>query len=398
MSIAAVFILIFFTVYASSCFVTCGKLFSTLFDMPYVPMMILGAVFVLLYTILGGFLAESVSDFMQAIVMIIALTLVVILGTSAAGGLNAVMDNAKSIPGFFDFFGIATPLAADGNPVPDGGIQQVVNGAPQFGAAGTYSFLSIASCMAWGLGYFGMPQVLLRFMAIRSESELTRSRRIATVWVVISLAVAVFIGIVGRALYPAALTTKSGAENIFITLSTNLLPPILAGFVMAGILAATISSSDSYLLIAASALAKNIYQGIWRKNASDKQVMNASRITLLLISAVAILIALDENSVIFTIVSFAWAGFGAVFGPLMLFSLFWKRINRAGAIAGMLSGGISVFVWKLVIRPLGGAWNIYELLPAFIISCIFIVVVSLLTAPPSKEIQEEFDVVAKKIS
>ena len=398
MSIAAVFILIFFTVYASSCFVTCGKLFSTLFDMPYVPMMILGAVFVLLYTILGGFLAESVSDFMQAIVMIIALTLVVILGTSAAGGLNAVVDNAKSIPGFFDFFGIATPLAADGNPVPDGGIQQVVNGAPQFGAAGTYSFLSIASCMAWGLGYFGMPQVLLRFMAIRTESELTRSRRIATVWVVISLAVAVFIGIVGRALFPAALTTKSGAENIFITLSTNLLPPILAGFVMAGILAATISSSDSYLLIAASALAKNIYQGIWRKNASDKQVMNASRITLLLISAVAILIALDENSVIFTIVSFAWAGFGAVFGPLMLFSLFWKRINRAGAIAGMLSGGISVFVWKLVIRPLGGAWNIYELLPAFIISCIFIVVVSLLTAPPSKDIQEEFDVVSKKIS
>ena len=398
MSIAAIFILIFFTVYASSCFVTCGKLFSTLFDMPYIPMMILGAVFVLLYTILGGFLAESVSDFMQAIVMIIALTLVVVLGTAAAGGLNAVVDNAKSIPGFFDFFGIATPLAADGNPVPDGGVQQVVNGVPQFGAAGTYSFLSIASCMAWGLGYFGMPQVLLRFMAIRSESELTRSRRIATVWVIISLAVAVFIGIVGRALFPTELLTKSGAENIFITLSTNLLPPLLAGFVMAGILAATISSSDSYLLIAASALAKNVYQGICRKNATDKQVMNASRITLLVISLVAIIIALDEGSVIFTIVSFAWAGFGAVFGPLMLFSLFWKRTNRAGAIAGMLSGGIMVFVWKLLVRPLGGAWNIYELLPAFIVSCIFIVVVSLITAPPSKEIQEEFDTVAKKIS
>ena len=398
MSIAAIFILIFFTVYASSCFVTCGKLFSTLFDMPYIPMMILGAVFVLLYTILGGFLAESVSDFMQAIVMIIALTLVVVLGTAAAGGLNAVVDNAKSIPGFFEFFGIATPLAADGNPVPDGGVQQVVNGVPQFGAAGTYSFLSIASCMAWGLGYFGMPQVLLRFMAIRSESELTRSRRIATVWVIISLAVAVFIGIVGRALFPTELLTKSGAENIFITLSTNLLPPLLAGFVMAGILAATISSSDSYLLIAASALAKNVYQGICRKNATDKQVMNASRITLLVISLVAIIIALDEGSVIFTIVSFAWAGFGAVFGPLMLFSLFWKRTNRAGAIAGMLSGGIMVFVWKLLIRPLGGAWNIYELLPAFIVSCIFIVVVSLITAPPSKEIQAEFDTVAKKIS
>ncbi len=389
MSIAAVFILIFFTVYASSCFVTCGKLFSTLFNMPYVPMMILGAVFVLIYTILGGFLAESASDFMQAIVMIIALTVVVCLGTHAAGGLDAVVANAKNIPGFFDFFGIASPVTVDG-------VQQVVNGEPQFGPAAPYGILSIASCMAWGLGYFGMPQVLLRFMAIREESELTRSRRIATVWVVISLAVAVFIGIVGRALFPTALGTASDAENIFIILSTNLLPPLLAGFIMAGILAATISSSDSYLLIAASALAKNLYQGIFRKNASDKQVMNISRITLILISLIAIIIASDENSVIFTIVSFAWAGFGAVFGPLMLISLFWKRTNRAGAIAGMLSGGIMVFVWKLLVRPLGGVWNIYELLPAFIVSCIFIIVVSLLTAPPSQEIQDEFDKVAKK--
>ena len=389
MSIAAIFILIFFTVYASSCLVTCGKLFSTLFDMPYIPMMILGAVFVLVYTILGGFLAESVSDFMQAIVMIVALSVVVIVGTASAGGLNAVIENAKSIPGFLDFFGIATPQTVDG-------VQQIVNGEPQFGAAGSYGLLSIASCMAWGLGYFGMPQVLLRFMAIRSEKELTRSRRIASVWVVISLAVSVFIGIVGRALYPTELTTSSSAENIFIVLSSNLLPPLLAGFVMAGILAATISSSDSYLLIAASALAKNIYQGIVRKKASDKSVMTISRITLLAITLIAILIAADENSVIFTIVSFAWAGFGAVFGPLMLMSLFWKRTNRAGAIAGMLSGGIAVFVWKLAVRPLGGAWNIYELLPAFIISCIFIVVVSLLTPPPSAEIQEEFDKVAKK--
>ena len=389
MSIAAVFILIFFTVYASSCLVTCGKLFSTLFDMPYIPMMILGAIFVLLYTILGGFLAESASDFMQSIVMIVALTIIVIMGTVSAGGLDAVVENAKSIPGFFDFFGIATPQTVND-------VQQIVNGKPLFGEAGVYGVLSIASCMAWGLGYFGMPQVLLRFMAIRSEKELTRSRRIATVWVVISLSVAVFIGIVGRTLFPTDLTTSSSAENVFILLSSNLLPPLLAGFVMAGILAATISSSDSYLLIAASALAKNIYQGICRKSATDKQVMKASRITLIVISLIAMLIASDESSVIFTIVSFAWAGFGAVFGPLMLMSLFWKRINRPGAIAGMLSGGIMVFVWKLAIRPLGGVWNIYELLPAFIISCIFIVVVSLYTAPPSNEVQEEFDRVAGK--
>ncbi|MBE6538828.1 MAG: hypothetical protein E7671_05145 [Ruminococcaceae bacterium] len=238
-----------------------------------------------------------------------------------------------------------------------------------------------------------MPQVLLRFMAIRKEDELKRSRRIAMVWVVISLAVAVFIGIVGRQLYPVEHLTKSSAESIFITLSTSSLPAILAGFVMAGILAATISSSDSYLLIAASAFAKNIYQGIGNKRASDKKVMTVSRITLLVLALIAILIALDEDSVIFQIVSFAWAGFGATFGPLMLFSLFWKRTTKAGAIAGMLGGGGMVFLWKLVISQLGGVFAIYELLPAFIFSSICIVVFSLLTKAPSKEIEEDFEAV-----
>lgn len=384
MTIAAVFILIFFTVYASSCLVACGKLFSTLFGLPYVYMMIVGAVFVLLYTILGGFLAESVSDFMQAIVMIIALIVVVVVGTNAAGGLGMVVDNARSIPGFFEFFGIATPTVENGK-------QLVLNGKPAFGEARSYGFLSIISTMAWGLGYFGMPQVLLRFMGIRNVDELSRSRRIATVWVVISLAVAVFIGIVGRALYPADLLSASEAENVFILMTRSLMHPLLAGLVLAGILAATISSSDSYLLIAASAFSKNIYQGLLKKDASDKQVMKMSRLTLIAITLIAISIATDENSVIFTIVSFAWAGFGATFGPLMLFSLFWKRINRVGAIAGMLAGGGMVFVWKLLVRPMGGALNIYELLPAFLFSCLCIVVVSLLTAPPSKQIQKEFD-------
>ena len=371
MTIAAVFILIFFTVYAASCLVTCGKLFSTLFGMPYIPMMIVGAVFVLIYTIIGGFLAESASDFMQAIVMIIALGVIVLVGTYAAGGLGAVIDNVKDIPGFLEFFGMATPQTVDG-------VQQAANGVPLFGEAAPYGIISVVSMLAWGLGYFGVPQVLLRFMAIRHEDELTRSRRIATVWVLISLTIAVFIGVMGRALYPTALTTSSDAENVFILLSTNLLPPLIAGFVMAGILAATISSSDSYLLIAASAFAKNIYQGLFRKKASDREVLNISRLTLLLIAVIAIIIALDENSVIFTIVSFAWAGFGATFGPLMLFSLFWKRTTRAGAIAGMLGGAGMVFVWNLLVRPLGGIWDIYELLPAFIFSCLCIVVVSLL--------------------
>lgn len=389
MSLAALFILVFFTVYASSCFVTCGKLFSTLFGASYVSMMILGAVFVLLYTILGGFLAESASDFMQAIVMIIALAVIVVISTVKAGGISAVLTNAKDIPGFFEFFGIASPT------VNEAGTQLVEGTKAVFGDAAPYTILSVFSCMAWGLGYFGMPQVLLRFMAIRKEKELKASRRIAMIWVVISLGVAVFIGIVGRALYPteAALLTKSGAESIFIVISTKLLPPLLAGFVMAGILAATISSSDSYLLIAASAFAKNIYQGIAKKNATDKQVMTVTRITLLAIALIAVLIALDKDSVIFQIVSFAWAGFGATFGPLMLFSLFWKRTNRAGAIAGMVGGAGMVFLWKLVISKLGGVFAIYELLPAFIFSSILIVVVSLLTKAPSKEIEEDFEFV-----
>ncbi len=387
MLISSAFILIFFTVYAASCLVTCGKLFSTLFDAPYIPMMLVGAAFVLLYTILGGFLAESASDFMQAIVMITALAVIVIVSTVNAGGIGAVIDNAKEIPGFLEFFNLATPV------VDEAGNQIVENATPIFGGATPYSFLTIVSMLAWGLGYFGMPQVLLRFMAIRREKELTTSRRIAMIWVIISLGVAVFIGIVGRQLFPVAHLTKASSENIFITLATNALPPILAGLVMAGILAATISSSDSYLLIAASALSKNIFKGIAKKDASDKQVMLISRITLIVLTAIAIIIALDENSVIFSIVSFAWAGFGATFGPLVIFSLFWKRINRAGAIAGMIGGGAMVFIWKLGIAKLGGVFAIYELLPAFIFSSICIVVVSLLTAPPSKEIEEDFEAV-----
>lgn len=391
MTLSALFILIFFTVYASSCFVTCGKLFSTLFGASYQSMMIAGALFVVIYTFLGGFLAESASDFMQAVVMIFALTVILITGTLAAGGLQAVVDNAKSIPGFFTFFGIASPS------VDASGIQQVANGAPVFGAAGSYGFLTIISTLSWGLGYFGMPQVLLRFMAIRKTDELVRARRIATVWVVISLAAAVLIGLMGRAMFPVheTLNTASGAENVFIVLSRHLLPPLLAGLVMAGILAATISSSDSYLLIAASAVSLNIFKGILKKDASDKQVMTMSRIILLLIAVAGVVIAMDENSVIFTIVSFAWAGFGAVFGPIMLFSLFWKRTTQAGAVAGMVTGGVMVFLWKLALKPLGGVFGIYELFPAFVLSCLVILLVSLLTPAPSAEIQKEFDLARK---
>lgn len=385
MLVSALFILVFFTVYAASCFVTFGKLFSTLFGLDYAVMMIVGALFVILYTVLGGFLAESVCDFVQGLLMVVALIAVLVLGISAAGGPAGVVENIGHIPGFLDFFGVATPEVADGAQKLDAA------GAPVFGPAAQYGFLTILSTLSWGLGYFGMPQVLLRFMAIRKASEIRQSRVIATTWCVLSLIAAVSIGLVGRAVYPADLLTASNAENIFILLGTRLMPPLLAGVMMAGILASTMSSSDSYLLIASSAVSKNIYQGIFKKDATDKQVMRLSRVTLIVIMIVGILIALDEKSVIFQVVSFAWAGFGATFGPLMLFSLFWKRINRAGAIAGMVTGAGMVFLWKLAIRPLGGVFGVYELLPAFLLSCIAIVVVSLLTEKPSAELEREFE-------
>jgi sodium/proline symporter len=367
--------------------VTGGKLFAQLFGAPYMPMMLLGAAVVIIYTLLGGFLAESMSDFVQGIVMVVALVALLAAGVASAGGFGAIAENIKGIPGFTSFFSIATPVT---DPA---GVQSVQNGAAQFGAAGKYGLLTIISTMSWGLGYFGMPQVLLRFFAIRKASELRRSRRIATVWCAISLAAACFIGLIGRSMYPTdpGLLTAGGAESVFITMAMSLFPTFLAGILMAGILAAVMSSSDSYLLIAASALAKNLYSGVFKKNARDKEVMLVTRAAVLAVAVAGILMALDQNSSIFKIVSFAWAGFGATFGPLVLFSLFWKRMTRAGAIGGMLAGGGMVFLWKLVVKNLGGVFGIYELLPAFILSCVAIVLVSLLTKKPDAQIEKEFE-------
>lgn len=376
MTICSLIIIIFFSVYAAQCLSTCGKLFANLFGFSYGGMMIVAAVFVLAYTFLGGYLAESASDFMQGVVMVTVLVLILILSVVSAGGLNTVIENAKSIDGFFSMVRTATPSTTEVN---------------AFGAGRPYGALSIASCLAWGLGYFGMPQVLLRFMGIRSEKELKLSRRVAIVWVVISMAAAVFIGIVGRSIVGLDYLSNSDAENIFVDAAIMFLPPVLAGFACAGVLAAAISSSDSYLLITASAVSQNIYRGIVKKDATEKQVMWCSRITLMLITLVAMAIAWNSNSTIFGITAFAWAGFGAAFGPLMLFSLFWKRTTRAGAIAGMVAGGAMVFFWRGVLKPLGGVFGLYELLPAFLFSTLVIVVVSLLTQKPNADMDSEFD-------
>ncbi len=373
--IASLTIIIFFSVYAAQCLSACGKLFANLFDLPYESMMIVAAVFVLVYTFLGGFLAESASDFMQAVVMITVLVLILVMSVGAAGGMSQVIANARSFDGYYSLFTTSTPS------------DSVING---FGAGQKYGFLSILSCLSWGLGYFGMPQVLLRFMGIRSENELGRSRRVAIIWVCISMAAAVFIGVVGRSVPGLDYLSNAAAENVFIDAATAYLPPLLAGFACAGVLAASISSSDSYLLIAASAVSQNLYRGVMKKDASEKQVMWVSRITLLAITLIAMVIAWNSNSTIFGITSFAWAGFGAAFGPLMLFSLFWKRTTYAGAVAGMVAGAAMVFFWKLCVNPLGGVWGIYCLLPAFVFSAVVIVAVSLCTKN-SEELDDAFE-------
>ena len=377
-------IAVFFTVSAAGQLTSAGKVFEAA-GFSYGAAVWAAAFAATFYTFLGGFLAESASDFMQAVVMVLALILVLTFGTIAAGGPAAVFENLSSIPGFLEVASTANPLTgADGN-------QMITDGLPLFADASPYGVISALSMLAWGLGYFGMPQVLLRFMAIRHREELRKSRRIATVWCVVSLFAAIAIGLMGRALYPAVFTTNSDAETIFSYIASTLMHPLFAGLVSAGILAATISSSDSYLLIAASAFSKNLWQRLFRKKASDKEIMQVGRIALVSIAVIGALIAMDEDSVIFTIVSFAWAGFGATFGPLMLFSLFWKRTTRSGAVAGMISGGVMVFVWNFLIKPFGGIFAIYELLPAFIVSSIFIVVVSLLSPEPDDEVKREFD-------
>lgn len=317
--------------------------------------------------------------------MICALVIVFVGSVAQAGGVENTVAFLNSLPGFLNGTQQAVPI------VDTSGNQLIVDGLPAFGEPTEYGIIAIISCLAWGLGYFGMPQVLVRFMSVKNSDEIKKSRVIAVVWVVISLFCAVAIGLIGRAVLPTEFLTNSAAENIFIVLAQMMLPSFMCGLVVSGIFAAAMSSSSSYLLISGSAVAENIFRGLIKKNATDAQVMIVARITLVVILLFGIFIAVDENSIIFQVVSYAWAGFGAAFGPLMLLSLYWKRTNLPGAVAGMLTGAIGVVVWHELIKPLGGIFGVYELLPCFFLSLIVIVIVSKLTAEPSKEITDEFD-------
>ena len=384
-TVAAVIILIFFCVYCGSCFVTCGKLFNSLFGWDYSVMMVFGALIVFLYTMVGGYLSVVATDFVQGCLMFVALAVVMIGSITMAGGVDNTVAFLSDIPGYLSMTTMATPeMGADG-------LQVVQNGQPLFGVPAEYGLLTIISTMSWGLGYFGMPQVLVRFLGIRSEEEVKTSRRIAIIWVVISMFCAVAIGIIGRSILPADLLTQSAAESIFIVLSKMMLPAFFCGLVVSGILAASMSSASSYLLITGSSVAENIFRGVFKKDATDNQVLIVSRITLAAVLVFGCFVAWDENSVIFNVVSYAWAGLGASFGPLTLFALYWRRTNKAGAIAGMITGAAMVLIWHNLIKPIGGVFGIYELLPAFLCSCLAIVVFSLLTKEPEQEVLDEFD-------
>jgi sodium/proline symporter len=384
LTIAALISLLFFSIYVGAQFITFGKLFSYVFNAPTIAMVILGAALVLVYTLLGGFWAVGITDLIQGLLMISALVLVLAVGFFTAGGVSGIASRLAAFPRFTDFFGIATPVL-------ENGVQKVVSGAPVFGPGANYGLLTTISTMAWGLGYFGMPQVLIRFMALKKTSMVKPSRNIAVIWCFIAQAAAVLIGIIGRALMPSLLTTAGGAENIFLHLATSFFPPIIAGVVISGILAASMSSSDSYMLIVASSLANDIFKGRIKKDATEEQVLWVARITMLAVTVFGVLIAVSGNDSIFRVVSYAWAGLGAAFGPLVLFSLFWKRTTFQAAVAGMLAGGGTVLLWKNLIARLGGPFAVYELLPAFVISCIVIVCVSLATRKPSAEIEAEFE-------
>ena len=386
--VSALIIVIFFIPYTASGFSAIGKLFASLFNVNYHLAMVVGAIVIIGYTMSGGFLAASFTDLIQSIIMTIALLIVLFFGMNQAGGWDAVVSNAQSLAGHLSLT-----------------LSHIPDEANLFASGSTspYGLLTIVSTLAWGLGYFGMPHILLRFMAIEDENKLKLSRRIASIWVVIAMGVAILIGLIGLGMTKSGvigeLTTSGASETVIIEIAHRLstfgfFPALIAGLILSGIMASTMSTADSQLLAASSSVSQDIFGSFFHMKLSEKSSMRVARASLLVIAIVAVFLAWNPDSSVFRIVSFAWAGFGAAFGPLVLFSLFWRRTNRYGALAGMITGGAMIFIWKFIVRPMGGVLDIYELLPAFLLSCAAIVIVSLITPAPEKEVTDVFDQVS----
>ena len=363
-AVASVVIIVFFAVYTTSGVVAGGKLFETSFNLSYQLGLIITAGVVVAYTVFGGFLAVSTTDFVQGCIMFVALILVPIVTIMELGGIGPAVADLREI-----------------NP-------ELLN------AVKNVSVIGIISAMAWGLGYFGQPHIIVRFMAIRSVSDIKVARRIGMSWMIVTL-----IGALATGLFGLAYATQTGAEikdpeTIFIFLSTVLFHPLISGFLLAAILAAIMSTISSQLLVTSSSLTGDFYHAFVRRNASPQELVLIGRLSVVLIAVLAIILAQDRNSSILSLVSNAWAGFGAAFGPVVLFSLYWRGMTHQGALAGMIGGAVTVLIWvyaPITINGLGLSQIIYEIIPGFLVGSLAIIVVSKLSAAPSASVQAKFD-------
>jgi sodium/proline symporter len=355
--ISAFFILLFFLFYTSSGLVAGGKLFESVFGMDYTVAVTVGTLAVVSYTFFGGFLAVAWTDLVQGLLMAAALMIVPVVAFMELGDSPSVILAASNVE-LLDPFTKATGEAL--------------------------GWISIVSLLAWGLGYFGQPHILARFKAIRSKDDIPAARRIAVTWTLLGLLGAFFVGIAGIGYFE---TPLADSETVFISLVQALFHPLVAGFLLAAILAAIMSTADSQLLVSSAAFTEDFYKSIFNKEAKPESLVKIGRFAVVGTATVAWILALNPESSVLGLVSYAWAGFGAAFGPAVILSLFWARMNRQGCLAGILVGGITVVVWKQLS---GGLFDIYEIVPGFIFAMIAIIVVSLLTPEPEKEIKDMF--------
>ncbi|WP_305766797.1 sodium/proline symporter PutP [Candidatus Epulonipiscium viviparus] len=364
--ICAMFILIFFLFYTASGFVACAKLFSSVFGLSYHVSLIFGGVIIIAYTFAGGFFAVSWTDFFQGILMFFAIIIVPAVAIFELGGPVDFVSEINNInPNMFAVF-----KNADGS---------------------TLSFIGTISLLAWGLGYCGQPHILIRFMGISSPAEIKKSRRIATVWIIFALVAATLIGMVGRAYLTTPLDAVT-SETVYIEMVSAMFPGFFGGILLCAVLASIMSTADSQLLVTASAITEDFYK-FFNKDVSEKQLMWIGRGSVIVVAIVACSIAANPESSVLGLVAYAWAGFGATFGPLVVLSLFYRRTTLRGAIAGVIAGGVTTIVWQQVALAMNGVgiWGLYEIVPGFLISLAVIVIVSNLDRAPSAEILEEFD-------
>ncbi|KOO15296.1 proline:sodium symporter PutP [Vibrio xuii] len=366
--ISAFFILLFFLFYTSSGLVAGGKLFETVFGLDYTTAVIIGTVCVVSYTLFGGFLAVSWTDLVQGLLMAAALLIVPI--TAMEGGLGQLSNDLSTInPQLLTLWN-----DSKGEPL---------------------SAIAIISLVAWGLGYFGQPHILARFKASRSNRDLTTARRIAVIWTGLSMVGAMLVGLVGLIYVNNSGISVDDGEKIFMLLVNSLFHPVVAGILLAAILAAVMSTADSQLLVSSSALAEDFYKQVFKKDATSEEIVMVGRIAVIGISIVALILAMTPDSSVLGLVSYAWAGFGAAFGPALVLSLYWERMNRNGALTGILVGGITIVVWK----QLSGGWfDVYEIVPGIILSTLSIVVVSLMTGEPESTVKSQHATFKKQLA